>query len=362
VESKCFSVIGSEDMMNVEAPTPSVVSTWLSGVRHILEHAGLLLLLKEEKQTYTQGFKMMRFTVQAGSARLPTPAVAVTARLTEGVEVTVYSALGSVVTAAKQHLIFDGTAGKLGGLYWCAPNTRARRSETYIALHRLDDITIAKHSDVLRSVVAQSAPEACCLSLTARGDTLHCQFQSPKALQSWLADINHILTTGGIKLQLVQGMPVTDARTGYTSGRQRFLSHASDRGDASGEFRSAYVSMLVQGRQVKLYSTKDEAPTESRVFYSPDNTKFGSLYWAAPDSTAPVEAQRLALESITCIVVNSNEGAFSGNVKRELQLCLSLLAADRSLHMEFGSRQQCLAWLEAVTVLLSTCGRKVMTV
>ena len=150
---------------------------------------------------------MMRFNVLAGPAAMEVaPNALVTDRLSKGVDITVYSLLGGVVTAAKQHLFFDKKAGKLGGLYWCATGgVRVQSSNACIALHRLDDITTTKHSGVLRSMVAQGAQEACCLSLTARGDTLHCQFESPDVLQRWLAGIKHVLTTGGVKLQLVQG-------------------------------------------------------------------------------------------------------------------------------------------------------------
>lgn len=221
VENRCFSIIGAEDIINVEAPTPSIVSTWLAGVKHILESAGLAMQLKEQKDTYTPGFSTRRFSVMMGLSSLPQlTANKVIQMMVQGTEVITYTKSGDKVVATMSTIFYERKGNLLGSIYWCAAGKREKIATNSLPLHRLRTIFLTKQTDVLLSAEAADAPEDSCFALVGKKESLHVNCGDARVLKDWITGINHVLTNAG-----THNLTLLSSFSSPTFRRTRSLDH-----------------------------------------------------------------------------------------------------------------------------------------
>lgn len=97
----------------------------------------------------------------------------------------------------------DADTGKLGALFWCAPENPRRDTNHMIPIHTISKIHLGTEAPVFDTKHGKKANARCCVSLySSSGRRVHLETNSVEYLSAWMFQVQQILALGNIRINL----------------------------------------------------------------------------------------------------------------------------------------------------------------
>lgn len=318
---RCFSLIGHDSELNLEAETRGKLAVWLNGIHRILTTDKSFV----SKPVKGQEEQPMQITKEAHVF-------------------TRYEEEGPRGLSTKVMIWYAAQGDKLGSLYWSAPNATKQRvdhPDRCLPLSSITEMCLGKQASAFSLPVAAHADKARCFSLFSRTVNLNLEAPSSKERTAWLNEIHRLLTqSGGMKPCKVESRKV-DSK----------LQQAID--------------VMRGGGNFVLYET-DAAGSitlnEVTLFYDtpPSGPEVGRLYWCAKGLKDQMHEQSIQVDHICEMTSGRQTKTFVSLIgsKADAEKCFSLHTPNIVLNLEAPTKDIRSTWLNAIHSVLTKLGRK----
>jgi hypothetical protein len=293
----CVSLVARTGLqVDLEAKNPEQLVAWLWGLNALLLTAGKQVQLSagagvnpghvcfsiasELSAIHTDPIKAAYAMGKRPETSLSLPLDALVAMMIGGAVFTLYAEAGSRAQVVKRAvcLFYSATEGKAGTLYWCEPGLKEQDANKRLALHEVKDIFVGKEHPIFEHEQASGAPPDACLSILARGTTLHLEAASPMQLTAWLVGLDSVLASSGQKV-------VRDEVEGEGEARKYSVVNTSSAALPRSQVpylqtESAAVRAMTQGCELVSYENA-ASPLRRNLFffYQPAVGRYGSIFW-----------------------------------------------------------------------------------
>jgi len=197
-DENCFSVIGFENGLDLEADNEERANTWIEGLSYLMwgSKPQILDILKQTKSTRKPKFEPWSLDVDDPTVQI----------LLRGKNWIAWEKDQQGNVNKRDVFVFlTCTGGRLGTLHVCSSGRRTL-GEPCIPFHMVTDIVGGKKSsDILSHPGARTAHGSRCLSIVSskKNTTICIEGQTKEQLLEWATAINYIFQKSGKKVEKV---------------------------------------------------------------------------------------------------------------------------------------------------------------
>eukprot|EP00808_Paulinella_micropora_P030932 g73504.t1 len=327
--ARCFSIIGPNVMLNLEAQTPQILQAWLSGIKHLVTRSGKDVVEDMQAENNnggsSEGARRMSFMAKDASGGNET-----INQVSKGTKFTSYTE-----QAAAMIQMFASADGKIK-----ACKEGETKAFMTFKVNEISDIFIGKQTNVFKSAVAEKAVRENCFSIkTAAGD-LHLEASAKAHIDLWLKAVKVLLSNSG--------KDVVDAEEKQAGRRYSFVKKQ--------EIMTRELAGMNKGQPVMRF-------TAAKSYQATLFMRSGTLYLVPGNVKDIVGAEeKIRLKKMTDIFVGKQTSVMKSPIAAaaDANCCFSFVSKKATIDCAFSQREHGEMFLTGIRQVLSGTGKKVL--